>query len=1011
MTYELTRENLANLIKVAMQSGEFSQILKDEVFLPVPQNSKDNKITKEHVLNEVSKQLISNAPAIMAALGQDRVTMLNELGEKIVWLKKSLGTYAGDDSSTQEEASLSITGIVVLKIVFKTLSSLFLRLLVITVLFGALMAVLIYDNSNVNIFSWLSVYLNSLGSAYSQSAAYSQWSVVLFIVAIVLFYLVVRDYRLVRNELLRKKKVEIRNTHENKSNSIQEKISDYERRIASITRVLDEIVTSIYIKPAIREILNQSINYKLEMNLVSKLAQGLSEVPNSDYETPTKKKMILVGLLKNMNGGSIGVAGPRGVGKSTLIRSFCRSNFSSNEGGSARRDLSVFISVPVKYDAREFILQIFSSVCKEVLRSGGSTADLGGEDEAFTTPLPTMIFQRILGNLPAWRNIFITLLVLGMIGIITSMRWNRTVLYNEVVASQPTPVATSTSTPLSLTPTLSVSALPIVQTPVSVAAVAITAQPESNLQDQVQLPSYLDVLIDLGISPNLLWNISLLLLSISGAGYFIYWLDAFSRQPKSVTELNKLISDREKLLKDLDSVERSMGFNSGEFPKGDSGKKRDLLLQKISRVEQALQKEKRKRKDLEDKKESLRNLEDIHASKKNGNYFSMDICKLARRHIKNIRFQQSFSSGSSGTIKLPLSLEANLEYAASLSKNQMSLPEIVEEYKDFVSKLTANEKCRVIIGIDELDKIASVENARLFINEIKAIFGIHQCFYLLSVSENAMSSYERRGLPFRDEFDSAFDQVLHLDYLDYGTSRKLLSRRVIGMPPKFMDLVYVLSGGLPRDLIRYCRLIYEYAQTLPNEVSFTGACKQIITDEIRSKIRATNILIGDMEIPSISYELLSDINQLELNVTHTDEVIEILDRMEAFIFHTDRQLSDEKVGSDVVNAEIIKVKAFHVVIRELIYYIYFLMTVFAFFMNGEWRGNQTNYSTFINNSRGEDLFFLAQSRQAFSISPYHAYGLITKFREVYNNFYPQGNFRAIGLDKSANEKTASSDTK
>ena len=41
------------------------------------------------------------------------------------------------------------------------------------------------------------------------------------------------------------------------------------------------------------------------------------------------------------------------------------------------------------------------------------------------------------------------------------------------------------------------------------------------------------------------------------------------------------------------------------------------------------------------------------------------------------------------------------------------------------------------------------EDAQQFLNEIKVLFGIEHCFYLLSVSESAMSSFERPGLPFR----------------------------------------------------------------------------------------------------------------------------------------------------------------------------------------------------------------------------------------------------------------------
>ncbi len=67
----------------------------------------------------------------------------------------------------------------------------------------------------------------------------------------------------------------------------------------------------------------------------------------------------------------------------------------------------------------------------------------------------------------------------------------------------------------------------------------------------------------------------------------------------------------------------------------------------------------------------------------------------------------------------------------SLARHQRPLPEIVEDYRQFVRDVC--RKYTVIIAIDELDKIASDEMAQQFMNEIKVLFGLEQCFYLLSI--------------------------------------------------------------------------------------------------------------------------------------------------------------------------------------------------------------------------------------------------------------------------------------
>lgn len=83
----------------------------------------------------------------------------------------------------------------------------------------------------------------------------------------------------------------------------------------------------------------------------------------------------------------------------------------------------------------------------------------------------------------------------------------------------------------------------------------------------------------------------------------------------------------------------------------------------------------------------------------------------------------------------------------------------------------------VVIGIDELDKISGAEQAQRFVNELKAILGVPHCYYLISVSDDALAAYEMRGLPVRDAFDSAFDEVIHVRYLDLEGSLRLLKKR------------------------------------------------------------------------------------------------------------------------------------------------------------------------------------------------------------------------------------------
>lgn len=111
------------------------------------------------------------------------------------------------------------------------------------------------------------------------------------------------------------------------------------------------------------------------------------------------------------------------------------------------------------------------------------------------------------------------------------------------------------------------------------------------------------------------------------------------------------------------------------------------------------------------------------------------------------------------------------------------------------------------------------------------MFGLENCFWLVSVSQSAMSAFERRGLPFRDVFDSTFDVIVEVDYLNLAASKLLLQRRAIGMSVPFLCLCHCLSGGLPRDLIRVARKLLELSRAPQASNQLPDLTRALIADE------------------------------------------------------------------------------------------------------------------------------------------------------------------------------------
>lgn len=240
--------------------------------------------------------------------------------------------------------------------------------------------------------------------------------------------------------------------------------------------------------------------------------------------------------------------------------------------------------------------------------------------------------------------------------------------------------------------------------------------------------------------------------------------------------------------------------------------------------------------------------------------------KIVEEAIKNLQmiiFQKSVSSAWSGEVSFPMGVKGGINSAATLVQNQLTLPEIVKKYRDFIELISTRYK--IIIGIDELDKISSNDKAYLFLNEIKGIFNLRDCYYLISVSEDAMINFNKRGMPFRDAFDSSFDDIIYINYLNFESSKELIKRRIIGMSVPFMCLCYLMSGGLARDLIRVCRDLIEYYELDPKNDKLCFLSKYLIKKDLMLKINAIKMDSKDIDFDcnNPSEELIEDIYNLE----------------------------------------------------------------------------------------------------------------------------------------------------
>jgi hypothetical protein len=131
--------------------------------------------------------------------------------------------------------------------------------------------------------------------------------------------------------------------------------------------------------------------------------------------------------------------------------------------------------------------------------------------------------------------------------------------------------------------------------------------------------------------------------------------------------------------------------------------------------------------------------------------------------------------------------------------------------------------------------MGSGAQAARFLHELKAIFGIDNCYFLISVSDDAVVRFERRGLAARDAFDSSFDEIMRVPPFEFAQTSALLAERVIGLPLAFRGLCYCMSGGIPRDSIRYARAVLrDYdARHAPTELA--EICRRLVESDWSAK--------------------------------------------------------------------------------------------------------------------------------------------------------------------------------
>ena len=535
---------------------------------------------------------------------------------------------------------------------------------------------------------------------------------------------------------------------------------------------LEEQLLNDGILDALRLALNDSLEdlYTVSMPVVD--APALSEPLAADKPVRTPAIATVQRLLDHMRGASIGVAGPRGAGKSTLIDACCATAAmpgaatSQSQSHQEKPWLGLRVSAPVEYEPRDFILYLFAELCRKL--APGAESEL--QPPPVTPPAHPRRFLRLCVAATA---------VAGGV----AAGWGTTL----VVASLRSHASLARPVSGILAGILVFITLAILYARgeiIRIAPDSLSPQYYQSFEaaDQVERLKYSHYVAFR--RRRQLWRRSAGLITLSIGTIFAFlavwrlpshpssyvlgtaaiavsgpiWFTALSLQSALAMEAPQ---DADTFILEYvrsgGDLRRLLGWQAaglsvmcaifGFAAIGLSFTVSDWSLSLLAGLFTVLVGGLALCAPLIMVGERLYpSLPPYPSFETSGRQEEARLENLAIESLIAIRFQQTISSdwsgsvsvGGVGGVNLPIALQSQWSRGASWARQPQTYPELVGRFREFAESIA--QRYRVVIGIDELDKLESGVKAKQFLNDIKGIFGVRGCYFLVSVSEDAAAA-------------------------------------------------------------------------------------------------------------------------------------------------------------------------------------------------------------------------------------------------------------------------------
>jgi hypothetical protein len=356
-----------------------------------------------------------------------------------------------------------------------------------------------------------------------------------------------------------------------------------------------------------------------------------------------------------------------------------------------------------------------------------------------------------------------------------------------------------------------------------------------------------------------------------------------------------------------------------------------------------------------------------------------DSVRQARSYSIHLKIERTSSWGANVSLPTVRSFGLSLNKGKSDKYAPWSLPELVSKLRDFIEVISRTGGLTtgpMIISIDEIDRIGSVEQAERFIGEIKSIFGIPNCFFLVSVAEDVGFLFSRQSILGQSALEHAFDDVVVVDALEFDEARDLLSARVPGFTDSFVFLALALSGGLPREMIRVARRLVDVNHRETKEDFFPrigDLAVRLVAEDSAEVLRTSRSQLARMSLPeswgAIFHQLRVAMALLGSEKTRPKEYRKIISDLCSL-----RTPSPADSGTNQVENESSAAK----VINGLVAFAYYSITVIEAFDNDYFDLRTVRKRA--RDATGSSYMELAAARMELGISPESSEATVRRFR-------------------------------